>query len=140
MVSFIKTTEAVNRQQMVEKLDRVTVSNHASRCIGYAITNRFAKFETVLPFIEHFIICCDEMFLEGQKTEFEKLKKSVDPKLSLEDQKMKMIAYKNSLLIAKHFNALHWKVQHYCAKNVKETNELPFCKILFFKFYTLYNM
>ena len=107
MVSFIQTTKDINRQQMVEKLDRVTVSNHASRCIGYAITNRFAKFETVLPFIEHFIICCDEMFLEGQKTQFEKLKKPVDPNLSLEDQKMKMIAYKNSLLIAKHFNALH---------------------------------
>ena len=49
-VSFIQdidTTEPQNIRQKVEELDRVSVSNHASRYIGYAITNRFAKFETV---------------------------------------------------------------------------------------------
>ena len=66
------------------------------------------KFDTVIPFIEHFLKCCTKEFLCDAKKDLEYLgyKMKIDPNISLESQRNQMITYRNSLLIMKHFNSL----------------------------------
>ena len=66
------------------------------------------KFETVIPFIEHFIKCCYEEWLHNAKKYLEdaKYKKKIGPDFSLKNQRKQMVTYKNSLLIMKHFKGL----------------------------------
>ena len=86
----------------------VAKSKHASYYIGSVMKHQFVKFETVIPFIEYFIRCLNEKNLE----EIRKEKKEEDPTfstsfdLSSRDQRKKMVAYKNSLMIMKHFKGL----------------------------------
>ena len=85
-------------------------SKHASYYIGSVMKNQFVKFETVIPFIEHFIRCLNEKCLEEMRKETKETdsdyKSKVDFTLSGQDQRKKMVAYNNSLLIMKHFNGL----------------------------------
>ena len=67
------------------------------------------SFDTFFPFIEHFIKFCIDLTLWDAKMRLEidvKYKQKIDPNFSLNDQKKKMLTYKNSLLIMKHFNGL----------------------------------
>jgi hypothetical protein len=85
-------------------------SKHASYYIGSVMKNQFVKFETVIPFIEHFIRCLNEKCLEEMRKETKETdsdyKSKVDFTLSGQDQRKKMVAYKNSLMIMKHFKGL----------------------------------
>ena len=69
---------------------------------------RELKFDTVIPFIEHFLKCCTKEFLCKAKKYLENVGyiKKIYPNISLENQRKEMITYRNSLLIMKHFNSL----------------------------------
>ena len=83
-------------------------SNHASFYIAKLMEEDFMKFETLIPFIEHFIKRCtkDVLAKVKKRLEYIKYKKEIDPNFSLENQRKQMVTYKNSLLIMKHFNGL----------------------------------
>ena len=83
-------------------------SKHTSFYIAECVKDDFMKFETLIPFIEHFIKCCTKDVLAEVKKRFAhiKYKKEIDPNFSLENQRKKMVTYHNSLLIMKHFNGL----------------------------------
>ena len=86
----------------------IAKSKHASYYLGSVMKHQFVKFETVIPFIEYFIRCLNEKCLEEIREET----KEKDPtfstnfNLSGHDQRKKMVAYKNSLMIMKHFKGL----------------------------------
>ena len=83
-------------------------SNHASFYIAKLMEEDFMKFETLIPFIEHFIKRCTKDVLAKVKRRLAHIKymKEIDPNFSLENQRKQMVTYKNSLLIMKHFNGL----------------------------------
>ena len=83
-------------------------SKHCSFYIAGCMKLEFMKFETVIPFIEHFIKCCTEEFLRNGKKylEDDKYKKKIGPDFSLKNQRKQMVTYRNSLLIMKHFKGL----------------------------------
>ena len=83
-------------------------TNHASFYIAKLMEEDFMNFETVIPFIEHFIKCCTKDVLAEVKKRFAhiKYKKEIDSNFSLEKQRKKMVTYQNSLLIMKHFKGL----------------------------------
>jgi len=83
-------------------------SNHASFYIAKLMEEDFMKFETLIPFIEHFIKRCTKDVLAKVKKRlaYIKYKKEIDPNFSLENQRKQMVTYQNSLLIMKHFNGL----------------------------------
>ena len=85
-------------------------SKHASYYIGSVMKNHFVKFETVIPFIEHFIRCLNEKCLDEMRKETKATDSDYESKvnftLSGRDQRKKMVTYKNSLMIMKHFKGL----------------------------------
>lgn len=87
-------------------------TKHASFFIASSLKEESSygelKFDTVIPFIEHFLKCCTKEFLREAKKYLEnvKYKMKIDPNISLENQRKQMLAYRNSLLIMKHFNSL----------------------------------
>ena len=83
-------------------------SNHASFYIAECVKDDFMKFETLIPFIEHFIKRCTKDVLAKIKKRLDhvKYKKKIDPNFSLRNQRKQMVTYQNSLLIMKHFNGL----------------------------------
>jgi tetratricopeptide (TPR) repeat protein len=83
-------------------------SKHASFYISKLVDDDFMKFETLIPFIEHFIKRCTKDVLAKIKKRLDhvKYKKKIDPNFSLKNQRKQMVTYQNSLLIMKHFNGL----------------------------------
>jgi tetratricopeptide (TPR) repeat protein len=83
-------------------------SKHASFYISKFVQDDFMNFETLIPFIEHFIKRCTKDVLAKVKKRLEHVKyeQKIDPNFSLEDQRKQMVTYQNSLLIMKHFNGL----------------------------------
>ena len=83
-------------------------SNHARFNIASLVKDDFMNFETLIPFIEHFIKRCTKDVLAKVKKRLAhiKYKKEIDPNFSLENQRKQMVTYQNSLLIMKHFNGL----------------------------------
>ena len=83
-------------------------SNHASFYIAKLMEEDFMKFETLIPFIEHFIKRCTRDVLAKIKKRLAHIKyrKEIDPNFSLKNQRKQMVTYQNSLLIMKHFNGL----------------------------------
>ena len=81
-------------------------SNHASFNMSSLVKDDFMNFETLIPFIEHFIKRCTKDVLAKVKKRLAhiKYKKEIDPNFSLENQRKQMVTYQNSLLIMKHFN------------------------------------
>ena len=81
-------------------------SNHASFYIAKLMEEDFMKFETLIPFIEHFIKRCTKDVLAKVKKRLDhvKYKKKLDPNFLLENQRKQMVTYQNSLLIMRHFN------------------------------------
>ena len=83
-------------------------SKHASFYLSKLIDDDLMKFETLIPFIEHFIKRCTKDVLAKIKKRLDhvKYKKKIDPNFSLKNQRKQMVTYQNSLLIMKHFNGL----------------------------------
>ena len=83
-------------------------SKHASFYLSKLIEDDLMKFETLIPFIEHFIKRCTKDVLAKIKKRLDhvKYKKKIDPNFSLKNQRKQMVTYQNSLLIMKHFNGL----------------------------------
>ena len=83
-------------------------SKHTSFYIAECVKDDFMKFETLIPFIEHFIKRCTKDVLAKVKKRLEhvKYKKKIDPNFCLKNQRKQMVTYQNSLLIMKHFNGL----------------------------------
>ena len=83
-------------------------SKHTSFYIAECVKDDFMKFETLIPFIEHFIKRCTKDVLAKIKKRLEhvKYKKKIDPNFCLKNQRKQMVTYQNSLLIIKHFNGL----------------------------------
>ena len=83
-------------------------SKHASFYLSKLIEDDLMKFETLIPFIEHFIKRCTKDVLAKVKKRLEhiKYKKKIDPNFCLKNQRKQMVTYQNSLLIMKHFNGL----------------------------------
>ena len=83
-------------------------SKHASFYLSKLIEDDLMKFETLIPFIEHFIKrCTKDVFAKIKKRlDHVKYKKKIDPNFSLKNQRKQMVTYQNSLLIMKHFNGL----------------------------------
>ena len=87
-------------------------SNHARFFISKMLMEELMSFDTVIAFMEHFIKFCNEDFLMFAKRHLEKkvnFKQKIDPNFSLKKQRKQMVAYKNSLVIMKHFNGLTLK-------------------------------
>ena len=83
-------------------------SKHASFYISKLVQEDFMNFETLIPFIEHFIKRCtkDVLAKVKRRLEYIEYQQKIDPHFSLEKQRKQMVAYQNSLLIMKHFNGL----------------------------------
>ena len=83
-------------------------SKHASFYLSELARHDFMNFETLIPFIEHFIKRCTKDVLAKVKKRLEhiKYKKKIDPNFCLKNQRKQMVTYQNSLLIMKHFNGL----------------------------------
>ena len=92
----------------------------------------FTKLEDVMPFIEHFIRCCNEEYVKDMKKYMKQLdeekvfekqfnvmkkcmkqlghgkvfEKQLIPNFNCKNQRKQMITYRNSLLIMKHFSKI----------------------------------
>ena len=106
--------------------------NLVSSYIANAMIEDFTKLDDVMPFIEHFIRCCNEEYVIdmkkymkqlGQEKVFEKqfnvmkkcmkqlghgkvFEKQLIPNFNCKNQRKQMITYRNSLLIMKHFSKI----------------------------------
>ena len=58
-----------------------------------------------MPFIQHFIGCCNESYIGDLKKNMKKLgyKHKVNPNLDCEKDRKQMVTFRNSLLIMNHF-------------------------------------
>ena len=83
-------------------------SKHASFYISKLVQDDFMNFETLIPFIEHFIKRCtkDDLTKIKERLDHVKYQQKIHTNFSLENQRKKMVTYQNSLLIMKHFNGL----------------------------------
>ena len=83
-------------------------SKHTRFYLSNLVKDDFMNFETLIPFIEHFIKRCTKDVLAKVKKHLEhvKYKKKIDPNFCLKNQRKQMVTYQNSLMIMKHFNGL----------------------------------
>ena len=77
--------------------------------IGSAMKEGFTGIGDVMPFIQFFVRNCNETYFFEVKKYMKELDYPTNgfPRISLQEQKKKMMTFQNSLKIMNHFKTLH---------------------------------
>ena len=80
-------------------------SKHPRFYIAKAMNLLHTKGDDVLPFLQHFIGCCNEKYIVDMKKGMNKMKykHKVNNNLSYETHRKQMVLFRNSLLVMNHF-------------------------------------